>query len=325
MKRGFWTGMTAGLLAAGLTGCVKNESGAGDGNGASAINFGITTESRTVVEDAADMTEFHVWAYRYDDTDFPSEVFTSQSVEKNAGGQWEYEPLRLWEEGYYVFGAFYPVPTSLGMRLIMQMIILKNGERGGGIAINHFECSAEGNEDLLIASHERNYVGTNGEAVVLDFKHLLSKVSICAKAAGTEEAVIVHSVEFTGMAMVGTYRYEDEEYDPDGTWSAWRGQGAEIGTFTTEENITLPANGESVDLLTDLLLIPQEVTVDFLVTLDCTVEGERKTLTATLPTQPAWEEGKAYRYTLTVRGDYITFEANVVPWNTSTGGIITVE
>lgn len=320
MKHGFWTVLTAGVLAAGMAGCVKSETDAGDGVVPGAIDFGVSSESRAVINSSADMAEFHVWAY----LDGLSPVFTKQLVTKE-NGRWVYEPLKLWEEGQYVFGAFYPVDLKTD-RLSLQMMIQKDGGTEGGIAINHFLCT-EGKDDLLTASHARKYDGTNGETVELDFKHLLSKVSIEAKAAGTEQDVVVHSVEFSGMAMVGTYRYDNGVYEPDGTWNAWRNQqGAVIGDFKEEANISsLPSNGASVSLLTDLLLIPQSVTADFKVTLDCTVDGVRKTLTASLPTQLAWEEGKAYRYTLTVRGDYITFEVNVVPWNTSTGGIITVE
>ena len=326
MKRGFWTGMAAALMAS-MAGCVKNDTSPGDSALPGAINFGVSTESRTVINTAADMTEFSVWAYRYDDTDTPNEVFSSEYVKRNTEGQWEYEPLQQWQVGYYVFGAFYPEPTSLDERLKVQMIIQKNGEKAGGIAVERFECK-EGKDDLLVALYERDYNGTNSEAVELDFKHLLSKVSVEARAVGTEEGVNVRSVEFTGMAMVGTYKYENKTYDPDGAWSEWRGEGAEIGTFTIGSVVTLPANGEVTPLLTDLLLIPQSVTESFKVTLTYQIgdETETRTAEATLPTQPAWEEGKAYRYTLTVRGDYIVFDTPTVSeWDEAVGGNVIID
>ena len=295
MKRVLRTCLAAAAIMAGPTACVNHESTPGDSGLPGAIAFGVSPASRAIIDDATQIDAFHVWAYLDGMTEF-KKVLVS---EKN--GLWVYEPLKQWEEGHYVFGAFYP--TTLGTdRVGVQMMTQKEGEMKGGIALNYFKCT-DGKDDLLVASHERNYNGTNGEAVTLEFKHLLSKVSIEAKAAGTKQDVTIQSATFSGMAMVGTYKYDDAGggvYLPDGTWNAWREhESAVIGTFTATD-ITLPVSGTAEPLFSDLLLIPQEVTADFKVELKCTVDGEDKTLTATLPTLPAWEEGKAYRYTLTI-------------------------
>lgn len=305
-----WTSLAAAAIMAGPTACVNHESTPGDPALPGAIAFGVSPESRAPIEDAADIKAFHVWAYRDD-----QQVFTKELVSE-VNGQWTYSPLQQWQKGHYIFGAFYPT-TLTDEQVDVQLFVQKEGEGNGGIAIVYFECM-KGEDDLLVASHVRDYDGTNSEAVNLEFKHLLSKVSIEAKAAGTEQEVTIHSATFSGMAMVGTYKYDEANggvYLPDGTWNAWRNHPEAVIGKLNAENITLPANGTAEQLFSDLLLIPQELTSDFKVTLNCTVDGVEEKLEATLPTLPAWEEGSAYRYTLTIAAkEDLKLTVKVLDW-----------
>lgn len=275
---------------------------------AEAISFGVP-QTRAAVETANDMDAFSVWGW-YTDTETsgdPISVFDETRVDQASG--WNYEGgTRYWIPGKtYSFYGVYPATLSTAK---------VNVSTDGTITITDFDCSATGEDavDLMTAVPLQIYDGADASAVVMKFNHLLAKVNIMATVEGGN--VTVTSVVFSGMATRGNYNSSTNEWN-DTTQ----------GNFSSSESKVLNSTG--VDLLGDMLLIPQTITDNFKISVTYTIDDEEETKTAeiALPTANAsnWEAGKSYRYTLAFKGNNIIFTVNVMPWNYSTGGIITVE
>ena len=154
--------------------------------------------------------------------------------------------------------------------------------------------------------------GTDGYPgkVSMPFQHELARVNVVATVEGGN--AIVTNITFAGMTTSG-------DYSSTARWS-----NTATGSFTNSTDQIL--NTEGVDLLGDMLLIPQDVS-GFTVTVDYTMDGvEQPQKVITLPTTISrWEAGQSYKYTLAFKGNNIIFTVNVASWNHSTGGIITVE
>ena len=177
----------------------------------------------------------------------------------------------------------------------------------GIITVEGFDCSEA--VDLMTATA----TGLSGDAaptVAMEFQHLLSKVNIVATVEGG--SCIVTSVTFSGMATKGNYK----------STVGWTG--TTTGYFTSNKEKILNTIG--VDLLDDLLLIPQTVTDQFKIMVSYTLDGVQMSQEIALPNSISqWDAGQSYKYTLTFKGNNIIFTVNVASWNSSTGGIITVE
>lgn len=266
-----------------------------------AIVFGPQADTRAVVENTGELGSFSVWGWYTKTT--PVQIFGDENGGTTVESpNWTYEGgARYWVPGatYNFYGVY---PNTVDAQV-----------SNGVITVPSFDCSATGNDavDLMTAVSSRIYDGTDASAVVMDFNHLLSKVNIMATVEGGNATVT--SVTFSGMATQGNYSSTD----------GWNDTAQ--GSFTSNESKVLNSTG--VDLLGDMLLIPQTITENFKVSVTYTIDEEQKTTEIVLPTANAsnWEAGKSYRYTLAFKGNNIIFTVNVVPWNHSAGGIITVE
>lgn len=270
---------------------------------ARAITFTPAADTRAAVTGSEDMGDFQVWGwYDGDGTAAPNNVFDGTVVYKDAG--WNYtDGVRYWKAGEtYNFYAVYPTDVKA------------NVSSEGTITVTNFDCSKTGTEavDLMTATATGiTYTAEQTpQPVAMKFSHLLSKVNIVATVEGGNATVT--KIVFAGMATSG-------DYSSTGVWN-----NTQKSNFTKETDQIL--NAEGIDLLGDMLLIPQDVS-GFTVTVDYTMDGEEQSSkTVTLPTAISqWQAGQSYKYTLTFKGDNIIFTVNVAAWNHSTGGIITVE
>ncbi len=293
----------AGCLAAFCLTFVSCTSTVDDGlQDSRAITFTPAADTRAAVTGYEDMGDFQVWGwYGGDGTAAPNNVFDGTVVYKDAG--WNYtDGVRYWKAGEtYNFYAVYPVNVG-------------TCEDNGTITVTNFDCSQTGNAavDLMTATATGiTYTAEQTpQPVAMKFSHLLSKVNIVATVEGGNATVT--KIVFAGMATSG-------DYSSTGVWN-----NTQKSNFTKETDQIL--NAEGIDLLGDMLLIPQDVS-GFTVTVDYTMDGgEQSSKTVTLPTAISqWQAGQSYKYTLTFKGDNIIFTVNVAAWNHSTGGIITVE
>lgn len=285
-----------GLSALLLTAACTDELADNPADGARPIAFTPAAETRAAVERTTLPADFLVWG-GYSTT----LLFDGETVHPN--GSYE-NGTRYWVPGTYNFYAVYPATIKN-----------KTTFSNGSLTVDDFDCSATGNDavDLMTAIPPSIIyeAGTEPQPVAMKFQHQLSKVNIVATVEGGN--CTVTSATFSGMATKGSYSSTDG-------WS-----NTTTGSFTNSESKVLNTTG--IDLLGNLLLIPQTVTDEFKIKVSYTLDGKEQTpKEITLPTSiNQWDAGQSYKYTLTFKGNNIIFTVNVIPWNYSTGGIITVE
>ena len=344
MKQGFWTKIAACALAVTLAGCAESESDS-DAAASRTIGFGVATESRAVINSAADMTQFHVWAYHYGGNDAETMVFDPQEVNKS-DGQWVYEPLQQWEEGVsYNFYALYPAGS------IKNVGLTKDETGMSYLEIFPYDASPTGTGeimDLMLAAAEGvEYDATQGaQPVALTFYHLLARVKFVGKAHEASAGIpgfnpVVYSAKLYGMYEDGSFSGKNfTAGDVASIRNGWTipatgGVGGESPTTADEPyaamegEVRLTTDGE--DILNDMTVIPQSLTQDFYVEITYSTDGgaTRRTQRVQLISLPltTWEAGQAYAYTFTVSdNDRILFDTpTVTPWDEASGGIIIVD
>ena len=281
---------------------------------APSIDFEGSALTRGIVNAADDMSAFDVWGWYspISGTGTARQVFDATLVSRN-GTTWTYDNIQRWQQGNsYQFYAIYP---SFDAECGYESASCDQNETFT-ITINNFDCSKTGDEAVDLMTAVRSVeCGTDGYPgkVSMPFQHELAKVNIKATVEGGN--AIVTKITFSGMKTGGNYNSESTD-----RWSDTKS-----GSFINETRQPLDTKG--VDLLGDMLLIPQNVNNDIKLKVEYILDGVQQTPKEfTLPaTVEKWEAGKSYRYTITFKGNNIVFTVNVASWNHSTGGIITVE
>lgn len=262
-----------------------------------AIAFTPVAETRAAVEGSAlpSGSSFSVWGWYGTGNEINKNVFNNITVTES-DGTWGYTGgTQYWIPGmtYNFYGVY---PANYG-----------SCTNGGVITVDNFDCS--GAVDLMTAT-ATSLLGDDAPTVAMEFRHQLSKVNIVATVEGGN--CTVTSATFSGMVTKGSY-------SSSAGWTS-----ITTGSFTNSEPKVLDTTG--IDLLDDLLLIPQTVTDQFKITVSYTLDGVQMSQEITLPNSISqWDAGQSYKYTLTFKGNNIIFTVNVASWNSSTGGIITVE
>lgn len=279
---------------------------------APSIDFEGSALTRGIVNAADDMSAFDVWGWYspISGTGTARQVFDATLVSRN-GTTWTYDNIQRWQQGnIYQFYAIYPsFDAECGYESA-------SCDQNGTFTINNFDCSKTGDEAVDLMTAVRSVeCGTDGYPgkVSMPFQHELAKVNIKATVEGGN--AIVTKITFSGMKTGGNYNSANTD-----RWSDTKS-----GSFINETRQPLDTKG--VDLLGDMLLIPQNVNNDIKLKVEYILDGVQQTPKEfTLPaTVEKWEAGKSYRYTITFKGNNIVFTVNVASWNHSTGGIITVE
>ena len=273
-----------------------------------AIAFGTPQTKAAIESSFPDGSAFAVWGWYTNTDDTTGNPFDQETVTNN-GGTWNYSGgTRYWVlEATYNFYAVYP--NTVNAKCTSD----------GAITITDFDASTAGADAVDLMTAEATDIthatAESIEPVDLRFSHLLAKVNIVATVDGGNATIT--DIAFTDMDTQGTYQSQNT----DNPWS-----NTSSGEDFTQESPTVLGATET-DLLGDMLLIPQTVdnsiqlTVSYI--LDGTTVSDKK---VSLPTNVTrWEAGKSYKYTLTFEGNNIVFSVNVSQWNTSMGGIITVE
>ncbi len=255
-------------------------------------------------------------------------------VYKDNSGAWVYDDLKLWENGYWHFEAFYPLPSDLqvtepvqGQDALEVIFTAPKGEGAAleGLTVNYY-YGPTASHDLMTAEHTRTYMGTDPNAsvpVAFKFNHLLSRVTIAVKTNSSN--VSLTTLTFSGMSVLGEYNGAENS----GKWRLLT-EFKELskvppGSFSADPSkITspLPSDGPPVDVLSDLLLIPQTPGdgTNGLAPINVVVSytlngGQPETKTVSLPSSPAWEPGRHYRYTLSVGSADVTLKIDVEDWD----------
>lgn len=322
------------LLASGLpavTSCDKVPAGEQPGDTPIAFNSAVSTKAPVEpVESENDMTEFAVWAAYYNSDGTMTEPFFNTKVYKK-DGTWTYDDLKYWLEGDWHFEAFYPLPSTLHVEKPVQeqdaLDVYFTAPKGEGAALEgltvNYYYGPTASHDLMTAEYTRTYTATDPDASAVDlkFNHLLSRVTIAVKTSSSN--VSLTSLTFSGMSVLGAYNTAENP----GNWRLLTSipelSIVPPGSFSADRSkltSPLPSDGTPVEVLPNLLLIPQTPGDEtnghdpININVSYTLNGQSKTKTVNLPSTPAWEPGRHYRYTLTVGSADVTLKINVVSW-----------
>lgn len=154
--------------------------------------------------------------------------------------------------------------------------------------------------DLMYGAPQSNPVPRTPNAVVLTFKHLLSKVTVTLKAGTGNPSLDGAKVELVNVSPT-------VEFTP-----STQVLGTVKGTAT---DITV-MNATDLSLSGSAVIIPQTLAQDFVrVTL-----SDGKVLTGKLDdgTAPVLTAGNEYQYNITVHLATLTISGNIVEWNVQT-------
>lgn len=319
------------LLASGLpavTSCDKVPAGEQPGDTPIAFNSAVSTKAP--VESENDIDEFAVWAAYYSNGILDDKPFENTTVAKTADGIWTYDNLKYWQEGDWHFEAFYPLPSDLqATEPVQRQDALKvtftapkdKGAVWEGLTIDYY-YGPTASHDLMTAEYTRRYTATNPDASAVDFtfNHLLSRVTISVKTSSSN--VSLTALTFSGMSVLGEYNTAE---NPD-KWHLLKDypafSGFPAGSFSADQSkpLPLPSDGTPVKVLSDLLLIPQTpgdrtnghdpINIE----VSYTLNGQSETKTVNLPSTPAWEPGRHYRYTLAVGSADVTLNIDITDW-----------
>lgn len=277
-----------GLSALLLTAACTDEQVENPADGARAISFTSATETRAAVEGNTLPGNFKVWG-GYEGNAI--NVFNGETVQHP---NWTYTGgTQYWIPGKtYNFYGLYPASFNASCA------------PDGTLTVSGFNCYKTGNEavDLMTASQTGiSYAaGVEPQPVSMQFGHELARVNVVATVEGGDATVT--NIVFAGMATSGNYS----------STVGWSNTAK--GSFANPTHQTL--NTEGVDLLGDMLLIPQAVS-GFTLTVDYTVGGvAQPQKVITLPTTISqWDKGKSYKYTLSFKRNRLTVTVKVVDWN----------
>ena len=298
------------------------------------IGFTSAVETKAPVESSNKMDGFAVWAAHYTDgsLNYPLPMDGIEVYRDNRGA-WVYDDLKLWENGDWHFEAFYPLPSTLHVEKPVQgqdaLDVSFTAAKGEGAALEgltvNYYYGPTASHDLMTAEHTRPYTVTDPNAsapVDFTFNHLLSRVTISVKTSSSN--VSLTALTFSGMSVLGEYNSAEnpEKWHLLKDYPVFSGFPAgEFHADLTDWQNHLPSNGTPVDVLPDLLLIPQTpgdetnghdpINIEVSYTLN---GGQPETKTVSLPSTPAWEPGRHYRYTLAVGSADVTLNIDITDW-----------
>lgn len=303
------------------------------------IDFSTSVETKAPVDSSADMKEFAVWAAYYIDGTLDHRPMEGIRVYRR-GGLWMYDDLQMWQEGDWHFEAFYPHPSVLEVSEIVEgkdamgitFTAPKTEEQTGleGLTIEYY-YGPTASHDLMTDEYTRSYTIASPDAspVQFTFEHLLSRVGIAVKSTSSD--VTLTSLVFKGMSVLGAYNTPESQEQWRLLTSIPELSNVQPGSFTadlSDISAPLPSDGTAVDVLSDLLLIPQtpgtaQVEVTYTIGADGAGAGASETKSLTLPADPSWEPGRHYRYTLTLGTADVTLNIDVVDWEPAEDNNIT--
>ena len=323
------------LLASGLPAvmsCDKVPAGEQPGDTPIAFNSAVSTKAPVESENA--MTEFAVWAAYYDSDGTMTKPFdNTRVVYKATDGTWTYDDIKYWQEGDWHFEAFYPRPSTLHVEKpvhgqdALKVTFTAPKEEGAvleGLTIDYY-YGPTASHDLMTAEHTRKYTATNpnASAVDLTFNHLLSRVTISVKTSSSN--VSLTALTFSGMSVLGEYNSAKNPEKWHLLTSIPELSSVRPGSFSADQSkltSPLPSNGTPVDVLSDLLLIPQtpggSADSQNPIKIDITykmAEGQEQSHSIYLPSDTSWDPGRHYHYTLSIGSAKVTLKVNVDDWD----------
>ncbi len=308
--------------------------------GFSTWNDAMTKAAKTVF--VAD-DEFDVFGYKSNSASDMATVFDGVDV-KYDGTNWNYSPLRFWDNNYanYTFFAAYPKDQLADGDYAQTGLFVSN------------ELTYDGSHEVLLVAQKNVVAKANyKQPVQLKFKHVGSLVDIKVKKHSDIAAtkVEVTSIALSGIKTTGDFTVNsyDGNNNPVGTWAPTSAVNDATATPYINNNSVTAGEGTANAgvLFSGLVLMPQPlgkdsgpmITISYTITTGTT--GHEDTVAYTnnsfyfgqfdktdpSPTEKdntdprieAWAPGYHYTYYITINADAtITFSASIDSWADAT-------
>ncbi len=253
-------------------------------------------------------------------------IFDGTKVEYNkSAGKWLYDGTGFWFPNFqHTFAAVYPEKN---------VCIRNKTFENNSLKLSYTQASNYASaEDLLVATHRRNYTGGKAEIVKFEFAHILSNVNIQVSyrgpSYGPSSITVTHltfnefptSATFTikpapltgGSQMTSDWVYEED------TYMGWSLNNTGTLYIPFKNKKAVQTNGEAVQLFSssDPLIVlpnPDESADPIELELSYTTNtGEEKTAYATLPIN--WNPGSSLNLSLEIINDNIQFSYDIEDW-----------
>ena len=290
----------------------------------------VTRSANVATKEDLQEYGFHVWGFYLAGTPNANNhiesgnVFSFDGHVKHNNSVYGFTDItEYWWVADYVFAAMYPDPVKNPDNGINVTMEATPGAEGMPLydELTYNDISKQ--VDLLYtesAARSRNTNGTVGPvnengvpsstSVPLTFSHMLSKINIQLKSeiALTVESVTLNNISKGGTISSGQYWTSLGEY-VDYTYTC--NPVVDINALTT---IPVPITGDGI------LVIPGQAS-GFSITI---VTTEEEYTSEVIP-NPAWQNGKQYTYTATIKQKNIIFdEPEVAVWDkeSATGSVI---
>jgi hypothetical protein len=212
-------------------------------------------------------------------------LFYRETMTRN-GDSWSGSARMVWPgSGYSVRFAAVSPSTATGLSWISTAT-------DGGMPQISFTVQDNAADQLdLLEAVSSDYAGTgddSGYGVNLTFNHILTAIRFRIKDVGIEgtlKSITLSGIRNTGRHVVGS-----------GTWT---GQSGSATYAVACHDMVFPASGDILvtESSNTLLLMPQTLGNDALLTIEIVTAGTEKTLTASLAGE-SWLPGKLVTYTL---------------------------
>lgn len=263
----------------------------------------------------------------------PIKIYNATEV-RYEGGQWTYDTPAYWIPDYqHSFVALYPASASC-------LSDFDYSDSQLSFTYTYPLGNYKNANDVLTATHRRNYFNGEAEAVRFNFGHILSNINV--KVTYTDPTVPANlnitGITFMNIPAKATYALKPSSlsgggqstYDTDvvGETGGWtikeRGNleikftGDDVKIIPNDRNAETPlfSNSDALLLLPNQALPNQESPVTTQIALSYTTyekpEGIKRNVTAIIPN--GWSPGRNFVLLLTITKGYVQFSVTVKEW-----------
>lgn len=329
-------------MACALTACENDKPGYEPSIERKPIVFDMT-ETRAAIE-SGDIEAFGVYAFVTNEANTACVSLFGDSPEEVSfkNGDWTYDNTQYWLDDciYQFFGVYpyypYDAPYSITTDL-----------SGNPIGISHtFTTPDTANEDLVLAHATYDTSEVIPESVVMNFQHMLAKVSLNVWRDGAKhqnDQMRIKKVTLGNIRKGGTYSTYTKSWSYDESKLTVEMENTNltdsdnIGAVIVKDDGTLDSGGSEAAEPFSKMLLPQTLDDSNVVSLKIVYELKRQNaadweeaeLETSLPSI-TWSAGKQYTYNVVLSSvtDITVYyiQTKVDPWGTpQVGGTVIIK
>lgn len=270
------------------------------------INFanyvgGITRASKGVGATFVSGDQIEVYGFQKTDGD-TGKIFNKQLVSNTGQKIWSYTPAKYWEKSStYDFYAVYPYAASNSFDF---------DERKFSITDFTVANAADDQVDLMIAKQITGHQPFN--VVNFEFSHILSNINFYVKASSEFNTDGIKSIEVVSFDVTGLYSkgsFAQTGWNANNVFTgAWTADATSIYDLPEVKNAEYSIGStKAADLATDLLLLPQQINDNAILTIkfklvysDDTEALFSRSVALNKIEIAKWEPNYRYNYTISV-------------------------